>query len=144
VKIIENEDPDPIYLCQLMKACAEVDGGVASITKTVINPKSGPVGTIFNFGFTYNVTKQTGPGLVLLEIVDPNGLSFGEADFVDTQAPGLYQAGPWQVQAEPSEDEPFSPGLYQVQFAFCEGDCTNKHPYGGVYSSALGSFNLTQ
>jgi hypothetical protein len=46
------------------------------------------------------------------------------------------------MQAKPSEDEPFSPGTYEVFFAVCEGSCFSKHKWAFQYANATTTFEL--
>jgi hypothetical protein len=139
---IYREDPDPIYYCQVLDICPVVPGGKVVITAAVVSPKSGPLGTTFNLAFSYKVVNTTSPGLIVVDITDPQGNPMGAEDFVDTQPVGTYNAS-WQLQAQPSEQEPFPNGVYQVEYGVCAGDCTNAHPYGGVYAAAQTTFTIT-
>jgi len=146
IDLIEYEDPDPIYLCQVIDFCNVVNGGSVKVQGAVITPSSGPQGTTFTLGIQYTVINATGPGYISLLVTPPSsdgGQPFGTAQFTSGQAPGPYGIG-WQLQTQPSENEPFSPGSYGVQLAVCEGDCTNNHPYGGVYGFANGAFVITE
>jgi len=142
IDAVNDTDPDPIYVCQLMELCAEVNGGNATINSVIVEPKSGPAGTQFNISMYYTITSPTGPGLLSCVIIPPDAFPFGGDDFVDGQAVGSYGIA-FGLDSTPSEQEPFSPGSYQVQLAVCEGDCGNIHPYSGVYAQAFTSFQIT-
>jgi hypothetical protein len=45
INIINKADLDPIWYCELLKACKVNDNGDAKITSLTINPRSGPQGT---------------------------------------------------------------------------------------------------
>ena len=47
--ILWRADPNPIYLCELIRVCPVNDHGDASITRLVVTPSSGPRGTLFCF-----------------------------------------------------------------------------------------------
>jgi len=145
IAIIQYEDPDSIYTCQLLDACAEVDGGQAKITKVWVTPSSGPQGTNFTLGMMYQVIKTTGPGYLSVFIFPPSNdpsFPFGGDAFVDVTDPGTYGIE-FSFVASPSESEDFAPGLYVVSFAICEGDCTTTHPYGGVYDMQNSTLTIT-
>jgi len=143
INLVEYEDPDPIYLCQIVDLCPVVNGGAVNITSLYVDPPSGPQGTFFNITMVYTVLSPTGPGLLAVTIVPPGAdFPFGGEDFQEGQPKGSYPVG-WQLQATPSENESFGPGVYQVQAAVCAGDCTTSHPYGGVYAQATTSFKIT-
>lgn len=38
IDLVNYEDPDPIYICQVFDMCAEVDNGLVTINKTIIAP----------------------------------------------------------------------------------------------------------
>jgi len=140
--IVEYEDPDPVFVCQVIDICPVVDNGAAKITSAFVTPTRGPQGTTFNMVMQYKVLNATGPGYLAVQVSPPDGMPFGGSQFTTGQAVGSYQLG-WQLQAEPDENEDFSPGFYEVDFAVCEGDCTNAHKWGGIYAEASSGFNIT-
>jgi len=143
INFIQYEDPDPIYICQLMDICGYTPGGVVNITKTYVSPPSGQVGATFTIGMYYTVVASTSVGLLAIDILTPDGNDLGDGEFTEGQTPGQYSIS-WQLQAEPPENEAFPPGVYKVQMAVCAGDCTNNHPYGGVYAVGNTQFTITQ
>jgi len=84
----------------------------------------------------------TGPGNIIINVIDPTGNPLGDAEFIEGQAKGTYDVQ-FQLQTTPSEQEAFGPGTYLVQLAVCEGDCTHEHPYSGIYAQAATSFKIT-
>jgi len=142
IEAINVTDPDPIYACQEIELCPIVNNGAAKIISAVVDPLKGPTGTNFNFTFEYDVTSPTGPGLIAVNVFPPDAFPFGESEFTEGQSVGGYGIE-FSLSTQPSEDEPFDAGVYQVQFAVCEGDCTTDHPYGGVYAEAVTTFTIT-
>jgi len=140
--IITYEDPDPIFICEEFALCAIYNGGNATISRTVVSPPYGPEGTTFTLTMYYTVVKHTSPGLLSVFINPPDGFPMAGQNFVEGQAPGSYVVG-WSVETQPNEDEAFSPGVYPVEFAVCEGDCTTSHQWGGVYAEATSSFKIS-
>eukprot|EP01113_Clastostelium_recurvatum_P017387 TRINITY_DN203_c0_g1_i2.p1 TRINITY_DN203_c0_g1~~TRINITY_DN203_c0_g1_i2.p1 ORF type:complete len:240 (-),score=61.76 TRINITY_DN203_c0_g1_i2:76-795(-) len=143
VKIIESTDPDPIYICQVMKVCPAVNGGKVNITSATVSPASGPQGSEFAITMQYTVLNQTSTGLLMVEIKPTNGEPIDDAVLSEGLAPGKYDIT-FRLKTTPTEDEPFLPGLYNVEVAVCAGDCSTKHPYGGIYATASTSFNITR
>jgi len=143
IDAIDEEDPSPIYICQLVDLCNYTDSGQALITSTFVNPKKVRQGDTVTMGFQYSVINQTSVGGLVVNIIPPdNSFPFGDDEFTEGQAPGKYQIS-WQLQLTPSENEDFGPGLYVVQFAVCAGDCTTSHPHSGIYTQAADNFTIT-
>jgi len=146
VAAINVTDPDPIYICQLIDMCPIVNGGVVKFVSAVVDPAKAPQGTTFNLTFTYQVVQPTGPGLIALSVFppenDPDDMPLGTAFFTDGQAQGYYR-GSVGIDTTPSENEAFDSGIWIANVAVCEGDCTNAHPYGGVYADMNATFTIT-
>jgi hypothetical protein len=147
IHLIEKADLDPIYYCQLLKVCPIHDckaSVCANITTLAISPQSGPQGTTFNFDIMFQVFDQTGTGEVAIGITPPAGMPMGTG-FLVAQGfqPQNYQERV-QMQTQPSQQEPFSPGTYQVEAAVCEGQCGSGHPHSRVLAVKKGSFQITQ
>jgi len=142
ITLIEDADPDPIWICQELTVCPHTDGGKANITKMIISPTSGPEGGTFNFAIWYTVYSATSTGGPNIWIFAPDGGLLGEADFNEGLQPGNYNAS-WILTATPSEDESFQQGVYVTQFALCAGDCTTIHQWGGIYDTKNSSFTIT-
>jgi hypothetical protein len=137
-----STDPDPIYVCQLLDVCAEVDGGNVTLVSATSSPQNGSQGSTFTVTMTYSVTSPTGPGFLTIVVIPPDtGAPLSAATFVEGQATGEYQIS-WPLTTTPSEQEPFSNGVYQAYVAVCEGDCTTKHPYGGIYAEGQTKFQI--
>jgi len=141
IDLVNYEDPDPIYICQVFDMCPEVDNGLVTINKTIISPAKGSQGTEFTLGIVYTVVSPTGPGLLTVYVQPPQDMPLGDDEFTEGQAVGVYNIS-WKLNTSPSEQESWSSGQYQVQMAVCEGDCTNQHPYGGVYAVVNGVFTI--
>jgi len=143
INLIEYEDPDPIYLCQVVDLCPVVSGGAVNITQAIVRPPSGPQGTNFTITLQYTISSPTGPGLIAVTVIPPGAdFPFGGEQFEEGQPKGNYEVE-WGVPTNPSENESFSPGVYQVQMAVCAGDCTTSHPYGGIYAQTTATFRIT-
>eukprot|EP01111_Echinosteliopsis_oligospora_P010550 TRINITY_DN330_c0_g1_i1.p1 TRINITY_DN330_c0_g1~~TRINITY_DN330_c0_g1_i1.p1 ORF type:complete len:264 (+),score=54.15 TRINITY_DN330_c0_g1_i1:84-794(+) len=146
VKVINSTDPDPIYYCEDLHMCEHTENGAVTINSIQVVPPSGPQGTTFQIQVAYTVINATSTGQVIVEIVPPEGdpsQPFGGSELSTGQQPGEYAVG-FQVVASPTEDEDFAPGAYTVEFAVCAGDCTTRHPYGGIYAVGQTTFNITE
>jgi len=142
IDALDDVDPSPIYICQVIDLCNYTNDGEANITSTFVNPKVAKQGQTVEMGFQYVVTKQTSVGGLVVSINPPDALPFGDDEFTEGQAPGKYQIS-WTLQLVPSENEPFSPGLYQIQFAICAGDCSTVHPHSGIYDFVITNFTIS-
>lgn len=144
VDLINVTDPSPVFICQQVDLCPEVAGGEVNVTKCYADPKAGVEGTIFNFYLEYSVTSPTGPGMFVVEVfpADNSTSGVGYYQFTEGQEIGTYDLE-WQVQATPSEQEPFSRGVYVGELAVCAGDCSNDHTYSGVYGSGTTFITVT-
>eukprot|EP01112_Ceratiomyxa_fruticulosa_P005526 TRINITY_DN1618_c0_g1_i1.p1 TRINITY_DN1618_c0_g1~~TRINITY_DN1618_c0_g1_i1.p1 ORF type:complete len:239 (-),score=42.70 TRINITY_DN1618_c0_g1_i1:82-798(-) len=143
IKIIESTDPDPIWICEEINSCPVYQNGLANITSTNVTPSTGPAGSKFSISMTYTVTNHTSTGLFVLQIQPPEGMIFGDSVLTEGQAPGNYQLA-FTLDTTPTEDEPFLPGVYKTLLAICAGDCTTKHPNGGVYTNATTTFTISK
>lgn len=142
VKLVQKADLDPIYFCELLKVCPIHDGGAAHIIQLRTVPPSGPQGTTFSLEAAFQVTNQTGTGEIAIAISPPDGEPFGDAELTEGFAPGSYGIK-FQLQAEPSEQEPFSPGVYKYEIALCYGECGSQHPHSAILDVKTANFTIT-
>merc|ERR1711916_408776 len=107
------------------------------------SPQSGPVGTTFDMTYTFTVINQTGAGEIAFGVNPPSGFPFGGGQLETGIAPGTYDVK-LQVQAQPNEMEPFSPGKYPTEVAVCNGICGATHPYTATLCEDQVTFTITQ
>jgi hypothetical protein len=143
IKLIEYEDPDPIFFCDEAKICPVTTNGSAYSNNAWVQPTSGPAGTKFMIGYNYTVTSKTSTGGPNVAVMPPSGMPFGGAEFDEGENPGTYIVT-FQLDTTPSEQEPFSPGIYNVSVALCAGDCSGRHKWSGVYCDDATSFTITE
>jgi len=143
IKLIEYEDPDPIFFCDEAKICPVTTNGSATANNAWVNPTSGPAGTKFMIGFNYTVTSKTSTGGPNVVVLPPDGMPLGGSVFDEGEMPGTYIVT-FALDSTPSEQESFDAGLYNVTAALCAGDCSGRHKYSGVYCSADSEFTITQ
>jgi hypothetical protein len=142
VKLVQKADLDPIYFCELLKVCPIHDGGSAAFLSINTVPPKGPQGTTFEISAAFQVYNQTGTGEIAISIFPPDGEPFGDAELNEGFAPGSYGIR-FQLQANPSEQEPFSPGVYKYEIGLCNGECGSKHPHSAILAVGNGNFTIT-
>jgi len=142
IRLIEYEDPDPIFFCDEAKICPVTSNGTAYTNGVWVDPEQGAAGTKFSIGFNYTVTSYTSTGGPNVVVVPPAGLPIGGGEFDEGQAPGTYVVV-FSLDTTPSESEPFTPGQYGVELALCAGDCSGRHKWSGVYCNGTTSFSIT-
>ena len=108
-----------------------------------MNPPSGPQGTKFLFTMSFDVTAQTGTGEIAIVVSPPDAEPFGDAQLNEGFAPGSYTVQ-FELETQPSEQEPFDAGNYQVELALCNGECGSKHKHSQIFSTKTATFTITQ
>jgi hypothetical protein len=142
VKLVDDADPDPIWICEELALCTINDNAKANMTALTVSPKSGQQGDTFNVFVTLQVTNAVGTGEIVFEVNPPQGDPFGDGGLVLNLAPGLYRYQ-FQFQAEPSQDQPFVAGGYQVIAAVCEGSCGSTHSHSFTLAERETGFQIT-
>lgn len=87
VNIIDKVDLDPIWYCEILKACAVNDHGDASITSLSVSPSKGPQGK-FAIDVKYVSQNGTGTGELAIDIKTIDGVPVGTAFLLEAQKPG--------------------------------------------------------
>ena len=149
MKIINQVDLDPIYYCELLKACTIFDGGDAQITSLDVSPSTGPQGK-FTVQVSYSSKNGTGTGELFIGVKTNDGLPLESSFLLEAQKPGMYNTN-IEIDAQPDPDcdpsqgpcEEWLPGLYPVQIAICNGECGSKHPHSKVYTQGVTNFTIT-
>merc|ERR1712093_883213 len=124
IKLVDTIDPDSIYICEELSVCPISRNASASFKQLSVNPSRGSQGTTF-------------------VVLPPDGFAIEGGTLLVNVQPGVYGAK-FEVQTQPSEQEPFSPGQYIVQAAVCEGTCGSSHPYTKTLTKSQTSFYITQ
>jgi hypothetical protein len=143
ITLIQDVDPEPVWICMELRACPIVDNAKANITSLTISPPAGPIGTKFSGEFVLQVVNQIGTGMLLWEVVPPEGNVFGDATIVTNVKPGTYKFA-FQFTAKPGKHEPFVPGVYTLGVAACEGECGSKHSHSYRLSERATTFKITK
>jgi len=143
IRLIEYEDPDPIFFCDEAKICPTTSNGTAYTNAVSVGPTSGPASTKFLVKFNYTVTSYTSTGGPNIAVIPPDGFPLSGGELNEGQPPGTYVVG-FEVDTTPSEQEPFLPGTYIVQVALCAGDCSGRHKWSGEYCNGTTHFQITR
>ncbi|XP_041351075.1 countin-3-like [Gigantopelta aegis] len=149
-KILQKEDLDDIYFCELVKGCPVFDGGDARITELTISPVSGPPGER-EIDFSYVTRNGTGTGQLEVHINTVDKLPLDIRLFNEAAKPGAYSFR-FMLDAEKSDDchpekfpcETWKKGNYTLVISVCNGECGSKHPHSSVYDIRLVGFTITE
>lgn len=143
IQLLNAVDPDPIYVCEGINICPVNDNARAKINSLDVYPKAAPGGTTFNFTAVFTVTNQIGTGDINLTVFPPDGsFPVGGDDFVVNVAPGVYKIT-FQLSTEPTETDPFFPGVYNTTLSICEGLCGSTHPHSFTLDQKSIQFTIT-
>jgi len=142
-KLVNDIDPDPIWLCMEMDVCPSDPYASGKVNFVKTSPTSGPQGTTFTLSAGYTITNVTGTGEVFLLVVPSGeGEPFGWEETIIAQQPGPYHlAG--SFTSIPTESEPFNPGTYQTFCEVCEGTCGGIHSGEFLIAQGTGQFRIT-
>lgn len=154
IKLINESDPDPIYICDKVNQCirSNCTGDCVDIDSMVSSPAQGPATTTFNVASAFTVNKPLGSGMTRIQVhfpptekVEPIQNDQLNVDF----APGNYTAN-IQVPTTPAPPDPNSPpppmwvpGTYTVELFICDGSCGSKHFNPNVLSAHNTTFEIT-
>jgi len=144
-ELLQDADPDPIWLCMELDACPSSDNSTGVVKRIAIQPKAAPQGSTFKITFTYQLNSVTGTGQQLIAVVPPPGPEaepFGWEGTIISQEPGIYTLEA-SFEAQPTQENPFTPGLYQVYCEVCEGSCGDTHKDTYVILQGMSTFNIT-
>ena len=167
IKLVKKADLNPIWFCELLKVCPcgffrsyrmvtnalsvslsaqlcpvhDCPGKCITIDQVSVVPEEGRRGGTFTFTMVFTAHNQTGTGEFGIEIFPPSGFPMGEALLDEGFKPGTYQAK-FTLQAEPTEHEPFMPGVYKTEMFICEGQCGSKHPHSHLFDVAKTQFKI--
>jgi len=135
--------PDPIFYCEELDICPISTTAKGTIDKLTVTPKYGPVGTTFDIYMEFTILSPTGTGQLEVYVIpaDNSGQAMGGIELL-VQTPKGHYAADFPLQAEPSENEPFNPGVYNVTVALCEGMCASIHRWSYVMDEKMTFFYI--
>jgi len=144
IDLVEDADPDPIWICEEVDICPYNDNAAANFVNIAVSPKSGPQGTQFSVDADFRVTNTIGTGEIDFIVIPPaqDGFVFGGGELIVNVTPGRYAIN-IPVATEPSENEAFGPGSYQVQLFICEGACGSIHSHSFQLATTSVNFTIT-
>lgn len=148
IAILEKINLDPIYYCEEIDLCPYNDNGKAKIDKVIVSPLTGAQGTTFVILVDYTVINTTGTGDMVINIEPVDKIPLGDEFMLYQQGPGSYKVE-FKVDATPNPDcndpmcEQWLPGLYNIDLALCDGECSGKHPHSRMYGEAKANFTIT-
>jgi len=133
IQLVNDEDPDPIWLCEEMDACPVNDNAAGNITSASVVPKQGHKGDQFQLFVTAQITNAIGTGEIAFEIHPVSGFPLGEGFLLESLQPGNYKFQ-FHWRAEPVKEQHWSPGVYNITVAICEGACGSPHSHSFTLS----------
>jgi len=143
IQLIEDVDPDPVWICMEGELCPIADGVTGRTLSISVSPRQGPAGTTFTVSFSFQTYNTTGTGTVEVVALPPDGSDpVGGIGFFIQQPAGNYTERA-QIDTTPSDDEPFAPGTYKVIAAVCEGSCGSIHSHSYTIAQGQTSFIIT-
>jgi hypothetical protein len=140
-KLLSDADPDPVWLCEEVKACDYDDSDSANVTSLSVQPESGRTGTKFDFDISYELITWNGIGSVGVVVFGPGAVADGGGLLYYPQ-PGSY-SGQFQLDTRPDQYNSWAPGSYEFQIAVCEGDCGCTHDHNKVVATSALNFTIT-
>eukprot|EP01120_Amphizonella_sp_Union-15-10_P000974 TRINITY_DN11042_c0_g1_i1.p1 TRINITY_DN11042_c0_g1~~TRINITY_DN11042_c0_g1_i1.p1 ORF type:complete len:230 (+),score=45.36 TRINITY_DN11042_c0_g1_i1:86-775(+) len=143
VKLIQDADPDPIWICEEIDVCPINDHSSGRVTACSVVPQKGQQGDSFTVDIAFTIVNATGTGEIIYEVEPPAGFPFGDGELLVRTQPGSYRIS-FSFQANPTDDDPFLPGIYPVGVALCEGNCGSTHSHARTLSECNTQFVLTQ
>ncbi|KAF2073074.1 hypothetical protein CYY_005600 [Polysphondylium violaceum] len=141
MKIFAMEDPDPILMCNELKLCPTASNPNATINVVDV-PSSAQQGETITIGMNYDVVTPIGTSQIAVNIQDPKGNVFGGVELLINPSVGPSPFD-FQFQATPSKNEPFMPGVYNVQIDICYGTCGSVHKEFKTLATQYANFTLT-
>ena len=146
IAAIEKADLDPVYMCEILKACKVFDEGDANITAFTITPKQGPAGTEFQLEVDFKTKNGTGTGEAVIEVHTVDHFPVDGGQLMESLDPGSYSIKFTLQTQKNCQQEPcemWEKGIYNVTMRLCNGECGSKHPHSQLYDTATGSFQIT-
>jgi len=140
IKLVDDADPDPIYICEVIKICPVSTTGNATIDDLSASPAKGRVGATIKVTIDYSINSNIGTGEFALQVLP---IDIGTAQPLFSPANGEYSVSV-SIPTKPNKNNPWQPGVYEIQFFVCAGSCGSKHPNAQLLASASTNFTLTQ
>jgi len=138
IQLLQDADPDPIWICEEISACAINDNAKANITQVSVVPQQGKRGDKFTLFVTVRVLNSIGTGEIGFVIHSPAGSPIGTGYLLEQVKPGIYKYE-MAFKAEPTQHHPWPNGRYNITSAVCEGGCGSTHSHSFLLSEVKGT-----
>lgn len=150
IKAIQNVDLDPIYFCEVIRACpAAPDDAYLELVHASAEPAVVLHGGDISLAVELNVTNDTGVGEFSISIDGPGTATpLSQGFFLKAGVPAGDQMLTVSLSLKDGQDSQgfpatFEPGLYNFTFHVCQGECGSKHPHSKDFGRIGGVFNMT-
>merc|ERR1712100_499616 len=76
IKLIQDVDPDPIWICEEIDVCPTAANASGNVTSLAVSPTQGPSGTTFDIDVVFQITSAIGTGSLEFIVAPPSGEAF--------------------------------------------------------------------
>ena len=147
IKVLNQDDLDPVYICAALKACKNntCTGSCTEVVSAVVNPNSAPLRSKFTLSASVKALKDTGVGVTLFSFpCDNKNCQNPTTEFAivnDGMTAGSVVIS--SVEINTAEDDWSYPvgKTLPVTVYSCGSDCANEH--GTIFSAAYTNFTIT-
>lgn len=147
IAAIEKADLDPIYLCELVRACpAGSDDAFLEFLDVVASPSTVAHGDDIRLVIDMNVVNETGVGEFMIDVEGPGTATpLSQSFILDKGIPSGQQMLAVKLTLQDGTDDQgfpatFEPGLYNFTFGVCQGECGSAHPHSKDFGRISGNF----
>ncbi|KYQ90359.1 countin-like protein [Tieghemostelium lacteum] len=139
-KIFLLDDINPIYACELVKACEVTQYPAVNFLDSSVTPDRAEQGSTFQFDITFQVVNATGVGqfvYIVYYVREESKYIYSET--FNNYLPGTYKISlPFQT----AKNETFSDGSFPVQILMCSGECQTHTPYSVNLNQSTIAFKI--
>lgn len=148
---LKHADIDPIYFCEILKACpAGPDDAAMTLDDAFASPPKVVKGSNVQFTLQLNVTKPTGVGQWAFSIAGPVSQNISGTELIAdglATGPQTINAGIQVQDVNDDQGNPqvvWKPGDYSFEFEVCQGKCGSKHPHSKSFGTKKGTFTVVE
>jgi hypothetical protein len=149
IAAIEKADLDPIYFCEVVRACPKgPDDAYLELIDIAASPAVVAKGDDIKMAVELNVTNQTGVGEFSILINGPGTATpLSQGFFLDQGIPAGDQMLAVTLTLKDGTDDQgfpatFEGGEYNFTFHVCQGSCGSTHPHSKDFGLRTGTFFL--
>lgn len=150
IAAISKVDLDPIYFCEVLKACpAAPDDAYLELVQVTVDKPQVAHGDDIQMAVEMNVTNDTGVGEFSLSVDGPGSATpLSQSFFLKAGIPHGEQMMSVKLTLKDGQDQQgfpttFEPGTYNYTFHVCQGECGSKHPHSKDFGRLTGTFEMT-